>query len=683
MNYESENGNSILNALMNQQNVEEGSNHVNVENCACHETLYIPENLHDNDSPPVFRMSWSSQVDLPSSESVQMYLKTGQNFVDNVANVCEKLLAETGIIWKDLPLFCVILSTKERTGDRNNPEGFRMIPSDCTLDISNVFHSTAVVIEGSCLSKSEPTAVLRDVSARVHGGEVLAILGSKGSGKRALLDVIAGRAEGETRGRVVLNNNLLTPELFRRHGGYVAHRCHLLPSLTVRQTLTYATWLANLSNREARVRQTLADLALSQVANRPVNDLTKPEYRRLMLGVQLAKDPTLLLLDEPTWDTDPLNTYLIVSMLWSYATRRGSIVVLTMETPRSDVLPFVSRVTLLCLGAVVYSGPTRMCLSTVDRRSRDRFLESNQQISVLVEKFKAEGVIYMKEAPQVPPNIKDTPLGIMHKGLGRGIKPGCFSTLFALRGMAATFAFNKSGLGHFATRLLLLPFSIALMSYRARYYQEKREGLYGGAMFLTAYALLSLPLSFISTMITIGILTPILELKLSTWAYACGVLWASYVAAEQITVAVLMVVGRPITGAITVLYMTLVFLIIGSGAIRSLKGMPYWLAAVSTALPARYASLALNQLAIDVPAFLNLHYNESFACPGIPELCRYPDGRAYLIERFTREGENISEVLNVDLNLLISLAFAVGLSIFNSVLYLLPLPAKVKAKFRE
>lgn len=174
--------------------------------------------------------------------------------------------------------------------------------------------------------------------------------------------LLAGRAEGETRGRVTLNGNLLTPELFRRHGGYVAHRCHLLPSLTVRQTLMYATWLANLNNREARVRQTLADLALSQVANRSVNDLTRPEYRRLMLGVQLAKDPTLLLLDEPTWDTDPLNTYLIVSMLWSYATRRGSIVVLTMETPRSDVLPFVSRVTLLCLGAVVYSGPTRSML---------------------------------------------------------------------------------------------------------------------------------------------------------------------------------------------------------------------------------------------------------------------------------------------------------------------------------
>ncbi|XP_012286014.1 ATP-binding cassette sub-family G member 5 [Orussus abietinus] len=625
-----------------------------------------------------------------------------------------------------------------------------MISPDCVLDISNVFHSTAVFVEGSCLSRSEPTAVLRDVSARVHGGEVLAVLGSKGSGKRALLDVIAGRADGETRGRVSLNSSLLTPELFRRHGGYVAHRCHLLPSLTVRQTLTYATWLANLSNREARVRQTLADLALSQVANRSVNDLTRAEYRRLMLGVQLAKDPMILLLDEPTWDTDPLNTYLIVSMLWSYATRRGSIVVLTMETPRSDVLPFVSRVTLLCLGAVVYSGPTRsmldyftyigfpcpqlenplmyyLCLSTVDRRSRDRFLESNQQISVLVEKFKIEGGLYMKEAPQGPASMKDAPLGLVHKGLGRGIKPGCFSTLLALylRGMSATFSFNKCGFGHLTARLLLLPFLIAILSvsyshsspvqsriflqtgglifnvltlfcvsgiattailfpgFRARYYQEKREGLYGGAMFLSAYTLLSLPLSFISTMMAVGILIPILELDLSSWAYACGMLWSTYVAAEHITVAVMMIIERSMIAATTVLYVTLLSIVIASGGVRSLRNLPNWLAAVSTALPSRYASLALNQLAIDVPTFVNLPYNESIPCPGIQDLCRYPDGKTYLIERFTREGENISEVLNVDLNLLISLAFALGLVILNSVLYLLPLPARVKAKFRE
>lgn len=169
-------------------------------------------------------------------------------------------------------------------------------------------------------------------------------------------------------------------------------------------------------------------------------------------------------------------------------------------------------------------------------------------------------------------------------------------------------------------------------------------------MFLTAYTLLSLPLSFISTIITIGILIPILELDHSAWAHTSAILWSNYIAAEQVTVALLMILENPLTGAITVLYVALLSLGIGSGAIRSLRNLPYWLATISSALP---------------------------------ELCRYADGRTYLIERFTREGENISEVLNVELNLLISLAFAVGLIILNSILYLLPLPARVKAKFRE
>lgn len=62
--------------------------------------------------------------------------------------------------------------------------------SDCILDIANIFHSATVEHDGNCFARPKATMVLRDVSARVHGGEVLAVLGSKGSGKRALLDVI-------------------------------------------------------------------------------------------------------------------------------------------------------------------------------------------------------------------------------------------------------------------------------------------------------------------------------------------------------------------------------------------------------------------------------------------------------------------------------------------------------------
>jgi ABC-type multidrug transport system ATPase subunit len=39
------------------------------------------------------------------------------------------------------------------------------------------------------------------------------------------------------------------------------------------------------------MKQVMADLALTQVANRAVGDLTQSEYRRLMIGVQLVRDP--------------------------------------------------------------------------------------------------------------------------------------------------------------------------------------------------------------------------------------------------------------------------------------------------------------------------------------------------------------------------------------------------------
>lgn len=131
--------------------------------------------------------------------------------------------------------------------------------------------------------------------------------------------------------------------------------------------------------KKTRVKQVMADLALSQMANRCTENLTQSEYRRLMIGVQLIKDPSkhlgtspssyqpvfflvILLLDEPTWDLDPLNTYLVISILSNASKKYGTAIIITMEKPRSDVFPFLERVLYLCLGDVVYTGGTRQML---------------------------------------------------------------------------------------------------------------------------------------------------------------------------------------------------------------------------------------------------------------------------------------------------------------------------------
>jgi len=84
--------------------------------------------------------------------------------------------------------------------------------------------------------------------------------------------------------------------MFNQCCAYVGHRADLVPSLSVQQTLHYAANLSIGSQvsgyvKDSRVRQVLADLALSQVARHSVEALTEGEYRRLVIGTQLVKDP--------------------------------------------------------------------------------------------------------------------------------------------------------------------------------------------------------------------------------------------------------------------------------------------------------------------------------------------------------------------------------------------------------
>lgn len=120
---------------------------------------------------------------------------------------------------------------------------------------------------GGCFNGAGNSAlVLKGVNLTVHSGEVMAILGSKGifliyillkqnnnnhlptlgSGKRALLDVISRRADGATRGQVLLNGSPLSKALFQQRCGYVTQSCTFVPGLTVAQTLHYTPTIVSI-----------------------------------------------------------------------------------------------------------------------------------------------------------------------------------------------------------------------------------------------------------------------------------------------------------------------------------------------------------------------------------------------------------------------------------------------------
>nr|XP_022912669.1 ATP-binding cassette sub-family G member 5 [Onthophagus taurus] len=616
-----------------------------------------------------------------------------------------------------------------------------MIASDYVLELCNVFH-TGQVEPGSCMQRVfgsiKTGVILKDVSLTVHSGEVLAVLGSKGSGKKALLDVISRRVQGPTRGQILLNNQPMSLSLFQQRCGYVTHKCDLIPGLTVEQTLFYTPTKISGYLKKSKVKQVMADLALSQVANRCTEYLTQSEYRRLMIGIQLIKDPVILLLDEPTWDLDPLNTYLVVSILSNASKKYGTAIILTMEKPRSDVFPFLERVLYLCLGDVVYTGGTRqmleyfnaigfpcpqlenplmyyLCLSTVDRRSRERFVESNHQIAALVEKFKIEGGSYRKSSISGNHTMDhSTILGHGNKiSLLHG-KPSSFHVGWTLytRLLVATFSFRKAGFKQLFLRLFLVPLYFLLLYafyYNMGNFQHTfitRSGLIlnclAGVYFLgivnTIFICKFFRLNFelyrvihINYFRLIGSFQEPLE-----YLYFGLILWACYLFSEQQTMAILLIVKNHLSAAIFSIYITCVCITLASGILRSIKGLQDWLYYLTYGTQVRYASAFLNKKIFLSPIIQGtLPYDSKINCTNINLIemgnslsdpyCRYAFGESFLTERYTRTATDLifNEILDEKMNIGITYAFAVGFIVFNLFLCLIPLPAFVKAKFRE
>ena len=249
-----------------------------------------------------------------------------------------------------------------------------MMESYHMLELISVSHTGPIVPPNKASFWSKLTGsvasglILKDVSFELHSGEVMAILGSKGSGKKALIDLVAHRVssgQGTTKGQILLNDVPLTLRLFQEQCAFVTKRSQFISGLTVRQMLHYtAKMTLKTSNgiKRGRIKQVLADLALTSVANIKVDSLNISEAKRTAIALQLIRDPLLLILDDPACDLDPLNTYFVVSMLSNHAKKYGRVILMTMDKPRSDIFPFLDRVTYLCLGDVVYTGSTRLMM---------------------------------------------------------------------------------------------------------------------------------------------------------------------------------------------------------------------------------------------------------------------------------------------------------------------------------
>ncbi|KAE9196920.1 hypothetical protein PF005_g16714 [Phytophthora fragariae] len=155
-------------------------------------------------------------------------------------------------------------------------------------------------------TKHESIDLLKGISGYALPGTMTALMGSSGAGKTTLMDVIAGRKTGGTiRGEILLNGYPATELAIRRCTGYCEQQDIHSEGATIREALTFSAFLrqdSSVSERAklASVKECLDLLDLRPIADQIIRGRSQEQMKRLTIGVELAAQPSVLFLDEPT-----------------------------------------------------------------------------------------------------------------------------------------------------------------------------------------------------------------------------------------------------------------------------------------------------------------------------------------------------------------------------------------------
>ena len=202
---------------------------------------------------------------------------------------------------------------------------------------------------------------LKDASFSVEKGELAIILGASGAGKTTALNILGGM-DTATSGHVMVDGSDITTygkkqltQYRRTDIGFVFQFYNLVPNLTALENVELASQICNDS---LNAEQTLAKVGLEQrIKNFPAQ-LSGGEQQRVSIARALAKNPKLLLCDEPTGALD-YNTGKQILQLLQDTCRREKITVLII-THNSALAPMADRLIQFKNGTVISetSNPT-------------------------------------------------------------------------------------------------------------------------------------------------------------------------------------------------------------------------------------------------------------------------------------------------------------------------------------
>jgi ABC-type lipoprotein export system ATPase subunit len=198
------------------------------------------------------------------------------------------------------------------------------------------------------------------VSVEVRSGEFVALLGSSGSGKSSVLNLIAG-LDRPTSGSVIVHERDLAKmsreELARyrlKTVGMVFQSFNLIASMTLAENVELPMRFAEIERgrRDGLAREALARVGLQSRMNHRPSELSGGEQQRAALARALINRPQLLLADEPTGNLDSRTGTEIMNMVREFNQQLGMTVVMVTHE-RALAERYAQRLIFLADGKLV------------------------------------------------------------------------------------------------------------------------------------------------------------------------------------------------------------------------------------------------------------------------------------------------------------------------------------------
>jgi energy-coupling factor transport system ATP-binding protein len=260
--------------------------------------------------------------------------------------------------------------------------------------------------------------VLDGVTMSLSAGEMAVVIGPSGCGKSTLMlalngivpKVLGGKIAGQVRvaGLDPLEHEMA--EMALKVGLVFQDPDSQLASIFVRDEVAFGmqNLLYDRPTIMARMREALAFVGLDEMAQRDIFSLSGGEKQRVAIASILALQPSVIVLDEPTANLDPVGGYEVTQVVGELRSRLGATL-LVVEHDISNLAILADRLIVMVEGRIRFDGPPREVLARHGREIRDELGLWIPQAAEVALELEREGRV-MSPFPLTPEEI---PIGVV------------------------------------------------------------------------------------------------------------------------------------------------------------------------------------------------------------------------------------------------------------------------------